>query len=270
MVSYYPSSYLPSSVVVISVLTTDNMRFDHVFFVSGLFFFFSLSLYTVYKYWHWYATKHTTKYTKTYSRTFVWHFFFCDKLLFFVSIFVLYVRARHFVFVTLFFSLHICVKCIYFGTPVFFFFSFSQHFVCVSCVCLFFFHRRARKDTLLEKFAQERRFPSPPVAVFESRKSPLAFLVLSAIPLATFSLFYYAVTDLLAVMAESGGGGGGGGGGSNRERGGGTMGVGVGRDWAPQSLNKTTRTHRRARASTYNTKHGIQKTVATCCTSTYT
>eukprot|EP00903_Cladosiphon_okamuranus_P020541 g18854.t1 len=75
----------------------------------------------------------------------------------------------------------------------------------------------ARKDALLQRFIEDGRFPHQPVAVYESRKSPMAFLFLSATPIFAFLLLYYGITDALALLAATGvtaaaGGGGGGGG----------------------------------------------------------
>lgn len=77
---------------------------------------------------------------------------------------------------------------------------------------------RARKDALLQRFIEDGRFPHQPVAVYESRKSPMAFLFLSAMPIVAFLLLYYGITDALALLAAAGltaaasGGGGDGGG----------------------------------------------------------
>ncbi|CAN0128810.1 unnamed protein product [Pylaiella littoralis] len=70
----------------------------------------------------------------------------------------------------------------------------------------------ARKDALLQRFIEDGRFPHQPVAVFESRKSPMAFLLLSATPIVAFLLLYHGATDALAMFAAAASGGGGGGG----------------------------------------------------------
>lgn len=69
----------------------------------------------------------------------------------------------------------------------------------------FIFIHRARKDALLERFLRDGRYPHEPVAVFESRKSPLAFLLLSAMPMAACWLIYHGIVDLLALMAAKDG-----------------------------------------------------------------
>lgn len=60
---------------------------------------------------------------------------------------------------------------------------------------------RARKDALLRRFIEDGRFPHQPVAVFESRKSPMAFLLLSATPIVAGLLLYHGITDALAMLA---------------------------------------------------------------------
>lgn len=67
--------------------------------------------------------------------------------------------------------------------------------------------QRARKDALLDRFVTAGRFPFEPVAVFESRKSPLAFLLLSATPIVACWLIYHGIVDVLAIMAEGAGDG---------------------------------------------------------------
>ncbi|CAM9241241.1 unnamed protein product [Ectocarpus sp. 12 AP-2014] len=59
----------------------------------------------------------------------------------------------------------------------------------------------ARKDALLRRFIEDGRFPHQPVAVFESRKSPMAFLLLSATPIVAGLLLYHGITDALAMLA---------------------------------------------------------------------
>lgn len=54
----------------------------------------------------------------------------------------------------------------------------------------------------MDKFIEAGRFPHDPIDVFESRKSPLAFLVASATPILTGWLIYAGVVDLIAMMSK--------------------------------------------------------------------
>lgn len=63
----------------------------------------------------------------------------------------------------------------------------------------------------MDRFITDQRFPYEPIAVWESRKSPLAFLLLSATPAVAGWLVYHGVLDLLALVASRGKGGSGGG-----------------------------------------------------------
>lgn len=63
--------------------------------------------------------------------------------------------------------------------------------------------RRARKDAMLDSFIRNQRFPHEPIAVFESNKGPLAFLMLSATPFVAGWLVYHGILDLLAIMGPS-------------------------------------------------------------------
>ncbi|CAN0335035.1 unnamed protein product [Ascophyllum nodosum] len=62
----------------------------------------------------------------------------------------------------------------------------------------------ARKDALMDKFIKSGRFPHEPIEVFESRKSPLSFLLASATPILAGWLIYTGIVDLMTIMFNKG------------------------------------------------------------------
>lgn len=57
---------------------------------------------------------------------------------------------------------------------------------------------------MLDRFIAEERFPHEPIAVFESKKGPLSFLMLSATPLVMGWLLYHGILDIWSLMSSSG------------------------------------------------------------------